>query len=181
MTFEDLTDRSKNTLRSTAPIYRQDERGRLDLFGTGIFFRHKSWHFVLSAAHVLTELRNGALRIGGEDQAIVLIGPFFHTGGIREVSFDDDPFDVAFAPLCQEQVSALDGTVFLSVRDIEPAGSPADGARYYANGFIASYYKAVGPNQPVQAKGTALLAVPAPREKYRERAVGEDTHLLLSF
>ena len=169
----------ERSLRSTAPIYRLDHRDRLELFGTGVFVRHQSQHFVISAAHVLSELRERELRIGGESHVIPLTGPFFHSGAVGEVSFVDDAFDIAFVPLSELQVSELGQPTFVSTDDID-LGSTAR-APFFTTGFIASDYTMVGPTQPVQVEATTLVAMPAPAEKYLERGVSENTHLLLSF
>lgn len=166
-------------LRSTGPIYRVDERERLELFGTGVFFEYNSQFFIFSAGHVLAELRRRELRIGGEGHIISFTGPFFHTGGIGEVTFDRDCFDVGFVRLSPEQVLGLEGTAFLSLNDIEH--SPTLGGRYHATGYIAGDYKVVGPSKPVEPRWSTLWARPAPPATYQTRGVGEDTHLLLSF
>lgn len=132
---EILMRRGEVILRSTAPIYRLDPRGRLDLFGTGVFVRHESQHFVVSAAHVLAEMRERELRIGGEAHVIPLTGRFFHTGAVGEVTFDNDAFDIAFVPLSEDQIAGLGCPTFISTGEIDRSVTP--NARYAAVGFIA--------------------------------------------
>lgn len=181
MRFDDVWERSQRALKSTAPIYRLDERGRHELFASGVFVRFRSRCFVASAGHVLAELGDGPLRIGGEDLTLLLTGPFFHTGQPGEKTFDDEPFDVAFVPLSDEQVAMLPETDFASLGDLEQSQPVAPGVEFYIVGFIASDYKLVGPRQVVEAKGTVLGAVSAPAAKYGARGVSQETHLILPF
>lgn len=150
--FKALLDHSEIALCSTAPIYRFDDRDRLELFGSGLLIRHGGRHFVLSAAHVLVELRTKKLGIGGETSIVPLTGPFFHTGKVGQVDFGTDSFDAAFVPLREEQVSGLTGTLFLSENSIEWTAPRSMNARYYAVGFIASDFRPTGSNQSVEAK-----------------------------
>lgn len=136
--FKALFDHSERALRSTAPLYRIDDRGRRELFATGVFFQHLGRHFVLSAAHALVEMRTRPVWVGGDRTIVQLTGPFFHTGQPGQVDFDDDSFDVGFAPLNDEQVAALTDVVYVSDRAIERAPSSSSNARYFAVGFICS-------------------------------------------
>ena len=181
MRFDDVWERSLRALKSTAPIFRLDERGRHDLFGSGVFVRYHSRYFVASAGHVLAELSDGPLWIGGEDLIMMLAGPFFHTGQPGERTFDGEPFDVAFVPLSDDQVAALAGTDFVSLDDLIEPQPIEPGVELYIVGFIAGDFKPVGPRQVVETKGTVLGAVSAPRDKYSVRGVSQETHLLLPF
>ena len=178
--FKALLDHSERALRSTAPLYREDDRGRRELFATGLFFEHLGHHFVLSAAHALVELRTRPVWVGGEDTIVQLVGPFFHSGEPGQVDFNADSFDVGFVPLDQNQVSALTQVVYMSDRTIET--TPLDStARYLAVGFIASDFRPSASQTPITVEGTAIMAVPAPDANYAQRGVNQDTHLLLSF
>lgn len=177
---EDYRRRGETALRSTAPIYRLDDRGRLDLFGTGVLVRHESQHFLVSAAHVLVELRERELTLGGESTAIPLVARrFFHTGRPGEIRFETDVFDVAFVPLSEGEVGALAGSVFVSTIEINTG--PSLDERYCAVGFIAKDYGKVGSRHPTEVRATTLVAIPAPPQRYAERQVTRETHLLLSF
>jgi hypothetical protein len=179
--FTALLSHSKRALRSTAPLYKLDDRNRRELFATGLFFEHDGRHFVLSAAHALVELRTQQVWVGGEETIIQLTGPFFHTGQPGQVDFENDSFDVGFVPLSHEQVAALTDVVYVSDRAIERAASRSSKAQYFAVGFIARDFRPSASQAQITAEGTGIMAVEAPPEKYVERAVSGDTHLLLSF
>jgi hypothetical protein len=87
---KDLRGRVERALKSTAPIFRCDEGGRLELFGTGLLVRCGSRHFLISAAHVGAELRQHSLAMGGENRTVPVAEPFFHTGAVGEVEFEVD-------------------------------------------------------------------------------------------
>lgn len=179
--FKALLSHSKRALRSTAPLYRPDGRNRRELFATGLFFEHLGRHFVLSAAHALVELRTQQVWVGGEGTIVQLTGPFFHSGQPGQVDFDNDSFDIGFVPLTQEQVAALNDVVYVSDCATEKTLSQSSVGRYLAVGFVASDFRPSASRAPITVEGTGILAAPAPREKYVERGVSEDTHLLLAF
>jgi hypothetical protein len=177
--FKSLFDHSARALRSTAPLYRVDDRNRRELFASGVFFRQHGRHFVLSAAHALIELRTRPVWVGGERTIVQLTGPFFHTGQPGQEDFADDAFDVGFVPLSPAQVTALTDVVYLSERTIEPGVTKRPGTHYMAAGFIAKDSRPTLGEATVEATG--IIAVSAATSRYAERGVREDTHLLLSF
>lgn len=179
--FKALFDHSERALRSTGPLYRINDRGRRELFATGVFFQHLGRHFVLSAAHALVEMRTRPICVGGERTIVQLTGPFFHTGQPGQVDFDDESFDVGFVPLNDEQVAALTDVVYVSDRAIEGPPPTSSNARYFAVGFIASDFRPVASRGQITVEGTGIMAVPARAEQYAQRGVRQDTHLLLSF
>lgn len=179
--FKALFDHSERALRSTAPLYRVDDRGRRELFATGVFFQHLGRHFVLSAAHALVELRARQVWAGGETTAVQLTGPFFHTGQPGQVDFSDDSLDVGFVPLGSDQESGLPGVVYLSEDAIEAGVSSTSAGQYLAVGFIAKDFRPSASQADLTVKGTGIMAVEAPTESYAQRGVSREMHLLLSF
>lgn len=179
--FKALFDHSERALRSTGPLYRLDDRGRRELFASGVFFQHHGRHFVMSAAHALVELRARRVWVGGETTIVQLTGPFFHTGQPGQVDFDNDSFDVGFVPLDREQVSALTDVAYVSDNAVEQGPSSSSKTHYLAVGFISGDFRPSASRGEVTVKVTGIMAVETTNESYAQRGVTRDTHLLLSF
>jgi hypothetical protein len=173
--FQGLKRRGERALQYTAPVYEVDARGRLDLIGTGLFLHHLDHHFLLSAAHVITRLRDREIRIGGDDVVVPLTGRFFHTA-----ANENDAHDVGFVPLTPPKVAELRGAQFMTIDQVA-IGAAREGDKYYAVGFVARDYRLVPAGDPVEARATTLLAVAAPPAGYERRGVSTAAHLLLTF
>jgi hypothetical protein len=59
--------------------------------------------------------------------------------------------------------------------------SASGNSRYFAVGFIASDSRPTASRGQITVEGTGIMAMPAPAERYVQRGVSEETHLLLSF
>jgi hypothetical protein len=118
---------------------------------------------------------------GGENTAVRLTGPFFHSGQPGQVDFSDDSFNVGFVPLDPDQVSELPGVVYLSEETIETGLSSTSAGQYLAVGFIANDSTPSASQGQLTVKGTGIMALEAPTERYAQRGATRETHLLLSF
>lgn len=165
-----LQQRSSRLSQSTSPIFELRNDQSLASIGTGLFFRAGSKHFVLSAGHVMRQLRESRLAIGG-DGLIPMDGRFF-------VSPSED-IDLGFFRLNDNQVNSLKGVRFLTPTDIDLEGKPFV-RHFYVLGFLAAD-NAFPPDTTVDALPVCYMLKPAADGKYSRVRLKKSEHWLYQF
>ena len=181
MRFDEAMALGRQALARTAPIYRVDSRGRHDQFGSAVLVTFRGRHFATSAGHVLSELADRELRIGGDDVTLRLSPPVFHSGAIGERRFREEPFDLSFVSLTADDGRLLAPAGFAVLDRPGPLQPIEEGRRLVILGFAARDFKAVPAGEVVQVEGTTLGAVAAGPDAYRRHGFNAATHLLIPF
>jgi hypothetical protein len=152
--------------------------------GSGVLLRVGARHICVTAAHVLDKVRNSG---GGvflpQGKILQLKGPFFSTpvpeGGHRR----DDQYDLGFAELTQEQVSALSSDHFLVPTDLAQNEAAAPRWMYMMLGYPGSRTKLKRKPSGTEYFNENLsrfFGFEADGAEFQRHGISRDTHVLIN-
>jgi len=181
-----LVDALKDQLaKHVVPIFRDDEKGRPELLGSGLLVAARQGSFLVSAAHVLDPVRTDEPlylhpRPGCK---LRLAGRHFLTlpdaGGDRK----RDGLDVGVLRL--EGTAAPPypevGKLPLPVEALVPGAIPRQRKQYLALGFPSRKSKVDVARKEVEARLYSSLCRSAPAERYAELGISTSSHIVLEF
>ena len=177
---QSVADACELLTKFVVPLYA-DEGGRPALIGSGIFVRHEETNFLISAAHVLENLRvRHVYYYVSPSTTRKITGRL--TMNVHAGSRDSDPLDlgavqlegVAQPPYPEVNKFSLSSTMLGSGR---PASTTT---RYAIIGYPASRSRIRRPADLI-AEPYAYLAYSVEDEQYLREGLNRATHLCLSF
>ena len=134
-------------IKSCIPIYREIKEGRPDPGGTGILFEYNENYFLVSAAHVILDIKE-PLFIPYENDFWSLTGECAGIELPNSNKREEDIFDFAFTKLESDVVEKLKiEYYFLRIENIELNFIPKKGDICIVSGYPASKNtKGINPN-----------------------------------
>jgi hypothetical protein len=169
--------------RHVVPVYRDDDRGHPELFGSGLLLATRSGSFLVTAAHVLDHFKaDNKPYLHLPWQKLWLAGRYLQTtpaGGRR----DDDTLDIG--------VLRLDGPaappyptiekVALPIEALMPGAIPRQRKQYCVLGFPSSQGEVDIARHEVVASAYTNLCRSAPAETYADLGLSTSSNIVLEF
>jgi len=165
---------------SICPIFRTDNNGNPEQFGSGVLIRIADHYFLVSAAHVMDEFNRNSILIPGKNHLIPLTGSYSVTElpdtGLR----DDDHSDFGFLKFQSDMQHNLDDSlVFIDERDCDPMDTTEEKDAYTIIGY---------PSESSQStEGTAETAITrisgegTRDHRYAKLGLTPKSHLLIQY
>jgi hypothetical protein len=165
---------------SICPIFREDEQGKPEQYGSGVFIRIADAHFILSAAHVFDDFKERVILIPGLKSLVEIHGSYSTTPLPDSGSRKDDHFDMGYFRLDMEQRSDLDSSLlFLDERDCDPMDVTSDGDAYTLIGYQSELSGTIATKAQTQISRVSCSGV----QDHRFEKLGLDPrrHILLQY
>jgi hypothetical protein len=147
--------------------------------GSGVLIRFGSYHFLVSAAHVLDHLRSSTLYIGGNVGLVEVRGTASSTispTGVRA----DDTIDIGYVKLDESAVDELGSVSFLGPDDLDPNDAPGPTNLYIGLGFPAKSSKK-DLNQKIVRSRMISVTGSVNETMYAELGLQEESHILINY
>ncbi len=134
--FDLLEPCAPRILQVTAPIFREPTPGTLESIGSAVLVRMGDEPLVLSAAHVLDDATTETpLYVGTHNSVLLLEGRWFRTPLPKSGFRVDDHVDVGIARLPSSALASFDDRSFLSINELAPRQTLAQGAYAVISGY----------------------------------------------
>ncbi|MBM9912911.1 MULTISPECIES: trypsin-like serine protease [Stenotrophomonas] len=187
MTPQDLVNRAKTDAlngfsHAIFPIYLFQEGENPEHVGTCFAIEYSSKYFLITAAHVIDHQKAGQLVVGSTSQKLVTVQGAWHVSDAGESGRNDDPIDLAWHELNDEERSILQ-VVQSSQIEREPPTSQESRVLTMI-GFPRSKNKKISAKNtraknlsPVRAQYADLETIP--HEHFKSRGMSSDTHIAM--
>ncbi len=178
-----LSDISSPHLRrpeaSICPIFRQNDTGTLEQFGSGVLVRISDHHFIISAAHVLDSFKSHTILIPGREHLNEIFGAYSVTN-LPEEGRGKDEIDLGYFQFKNGQENELhESLLFLDEADCDPMDVTNDGDAYTVIGYPADLCELT----PGKASTgiTRVTCSGVLDHRYEKLGLNADKHLLLQY
>ncbi len=178
-----LSDISSPHLRrpeaSICPIFRLDDSGATEQFGSGVLVRISDHHFLLSAAHVLDSFKSHTILIPGREHLIEIFGKYSVTNLPAE-GRDKDEIDFGYFHFKNGQEEEIhDSLLFLDEADCNAMDVTNDGDAYTVIGYPADLSELTGGKASTEI--TRITCSGVMDHRYEKLGLKADEHLLLQY
>lgn len=165
---------------SICPIFREDEQGKPEQYGSGVFIRIAGDHFILSASHVFDDFKERSILIPGLESLVEIHGSYSTTPLPNSGSRKDDHFDMGYFHLNAEQRSDIDNSLlFLDERDCEPMDVTSDGDAYTLIGYQSELSETTGTKAQTEISRISCSGVHDHR--YEKLGLDPRRHILIQY
>ena len=165
---------------SICPIFRGDDEGMLEQYGSGVFVRIADEHFLLSAAHVFDDFKEHVILIPGRDSLVEIQGAYSTTLLPASGSRQDDHLDMGYFHLNSEQRSDIDNSLlFLDERDCCPMDVTSDGDAYTLIGYQSELSEMTGTK--AQNEISRITCSGVQDHRYQKLGLDPRRHILLQY
>ncbi len=165
---------------SICPIFREDDEGKPEQFGTGVLIRIAQEHFMLSAAHVFDDFKERVILIPGLESLVELHGPYATTPLPDKGSREDDDYDMGYFHLNTDQQADIDSSMlFLDERDCDPMDVTSDGDAYTLIGYQSELSESTANKAKAEISRVSCSGVQDHR--YQKLGLDPKRHILLQF
>ncbi len=179
-----LSDVSDPYLRrpqaGVCPLFREDNAGDPEHFGSGVLIRIADHHFLISAAHVLDEFKAHMILIPGREHLVELSGEYSVTQIPNGRSRDDDDTDFGYLHFKGGFESQLHKSlIFLDRHDCDLMDSTGDGDAYTVIGYQADLSDFL--DDTATNELTRISCSGVNDHRYDKLNLNPQTHLLLQY
>ena len=165
---------------SICPIFREDEQGKPEQYGSGVFIRTAQEHFMLSAAHVFDDFKERVILIPGVKSLVEIHGPYSTTPLPDSGSRKDDHFDMGYFSLEVDQRGNIDSSLlFLDERDCDPMDVTSDGDAYTLIGYQSELSESTVTKAQTEISRISCSGVQDHR--YQKLGLDPRRHILLQY
>lgn len=165
---------------SICPIFREDEEGRPEQYGSGVLIQIADLYFMLSAAHVFDDFKERAILIPGQESLVEIYGAYSTTPLPSSGSRKDDHFDMGYFHLNSKQRSDLDDSLlFLDERDCDPMDETTDGDAYTLIGYQSALSESTSNTAKTDISRIACSGVKDHR--YQKLGLDPKNHILVQY
>ena len=172
---------AKKLLPSVRPIYMASDRDSPELIGSGVIIKVENYYFLITAAHLLDQLRGLGMYIGGEKTVVDITGQLIIVA-TNSGSGDKDKIDFAFTEIPENLLDELGRHNFLPPDEIDPNDIAIREKRYLILGYPISKNKWIDyKGLKVKPKSYPYSSRPSDILIYKELGISEESHLLLDF
>jgi hypothetical protein len=170
--------------RHVVPVYRDDDRGRPELFGSGLLLATGSGSFLVTAAHVLDQLKaDEKPYLHFPRQKLWLTGRYLQTTPPSLGSRDDDMLDLGVLRLdgpAAPPYAAIEKFA-LPIDALMPGAIPRQRKQYCVLGFPSSQGEVDIGRREVVARAYTNLCLSAPPETYADLSLSTSSNIVLEF
>ncbi|CAA9370687.1 MAG: hypothetical protein AVDCRST_MAG68-5729 [uncultured Gemmatimonadetes bacterium] len=163
------------------PLYTVSSREKPDAEGSCVLFKVGGRHFLLTAAHVLDQLMEGELYIGGDESLLTIPRNWHGTQMPDSGNREDDKIDLAFMELPAELVAEMGDCLWLGPRDVVQPGSAAAHRFYCTFGYPVRRAKVRSQVLSVAAPADLYAGVAVDQEVYERLGLSPETHIVISY
>jgi hypothetical protein len=166
--------------QTVVPILGESRKGEPCAVGSGVLVSLQGRNWIITAAHVLDEVANGNLYLGGSTDLLELQGEFFRTP-MPPTGRNDDPIDVGYVCIDSLGDRISKDFCFLPESLIEGNHSTEEERNYIFTGYPHKAVKIKGSTRKItpqlhsfESKGIALA-------RYQGMGLDPNTHLAIPF
>jgi hypothetical protein len=179
----EAANESVDLLRHICAIYRADQNGEPEQFGSGVFLAVGSRHFMLTAAHVLDDNAHSTLYIPSTKtlKLVELKGDSFCSKAV-DGDRERDRTDIGVVLLSPDLVDHIGPDAFATVPMVDVDDIGTAGGSYIAMGYPwRKNAKLNRAKRTVKGRPLSYTANILPPEKLKSLGVHQGSHLLLEF
>jgi hypothetical protein len=179
-----LSDISAPYLRrpeaAICPVFRENEAGELEQFGSGVLVCIADQHFLVSAAHVFDSFRSYSILIPGREHLIEISGEYSVTPLPEDGMRENDEIDIGYFHFKGGLESELHASLlFLDGADCNATDFTQDGDAYTVIGYPAERSESIGGKAATEM--TRISCSGVMDHRYEKLGIRSDTHLLLQY
>lgn len=162
------------------PIFRADDEGKPEQFGSGILLRLSDRSVLASAAHVLDDFKNHEILIPGQQSLVAMSGGYSVSQLPETGSRNDDKIDVGYFPLDSSFAHSLDDSlIFLDGFDSDPMDETQHNDTYTIIGYQASLSSSEG--KTVSCEISRVTCDGVLDHRYGKLGLNPKHHILLQY
>lgn len=166
--------------KTVIPILGESRKAEPCAVGSGVLISMQGRNWIVTAAHVLDEVANGNLYLGGSDGLLDLQGEFFKTP-MPPTGRKDDPFDVGY--VCVDAISDYISKDFCFLPEflIEGAHSTEEGRNYLFTGYPHKSVKIKKSTRKIKPQLHAFESKGIALARYQAMGFDPNTHVAITF
>lgn len=166
---------------ATAPILGLDRTDKPKFLGSAVLVKINTWHFALTAAHVLDNRSWTNLYIGSGNEVVPLQGTYGKTLLPDTGNRNQDRIDIGLVHLSEETVQNMQEDEFLTLDDTYNLNSATTTGHFVFTGYPQSRHKSAIKGSEAEATPYSFVVDPAPLADYQNAALNPRISLLLRF